>query len=112
MAAEVKMNPSVEENDNFIENREKTNREYRLLFPLSFTGTSEEMYNKLESQMVEVEGTNGSVLIQHNMTEGGHNATLAALHREERKTMEKGRVSGPGWFFVWEINDGTASNGR
>ena len=67
-----------EEEDDFIGNREKHNREHRLLFPLDFRGDSEELYDRLMERMREVQGTNGGVFIEKEMKESGTGASIAA----------------------------------
>ena len=60
-----------QENEDFIENREKRTRLRRLLFPQEFITNASGMFNSLMQNMTPVPDTDGGVLIQTISTEEG-----------------------------------------
>ena len=74
-----------DENEDFIESREKQTREFRCLFPADFIGPPKTMFEKLTEndedgrpKMRDIEGTQGKVKIQRKFIIPGTKAKLGA----------------------------------
>ena len=77
--------PDSDDDENFIESREKWTRETRCLFPAEFIGPPEAMFKRLTAEdedgipkMRDVPGTEGKVKIERNFMIPGNKATLRA----------------------------------
>ena len=90
---EIIQKEDEDENDaDFIATREKANREYRLLFPVSFVTTPEIMFKKLLDESEPIKNTDGQIRIA-KIIENGHGPKIEYILDKEKEIMEDNQNS-------------------